>query len=84
MARTRSAAAAASAHDRLAALVATRPGGWGRPKAYPSAHLFDAGAMLSVCGRVLYFGETTTEPGRIKQCPTCWRAELEGKTHERR
>lgn len=74
-------AAASSAHDRLAALVATRPGGWGRPKAYPSAHLFDAGAMLSVCGRVLYFGETTPEPGRIKKCPACWRAELEGASH---
>ena len=73
--------AAASAYDRLAALVSTRPGGWGRPKAYPSAHLFDAGAMLSVCRRVLYFGETTSNPGKIKRCPACWRAELEGKTH---
>jgi hypothetical protein len=74
-------AAASSAHDWLAALVATRPGGWGRPKAYPSAHLFDAGAMLSVCGRALYFGETTAEPGRTKKCPACWRAELEGANH---
>lgn len=70
--------AASAVHDRLAALVAARPGGWGRPKGYPTAHLFYAGAMLSVCGRVLYFGETTTAPGRTKTCPTCRRAELEG------
>lgn len=74
-------AAASSAHDVLAALVATRSSGWGRPKACPTAHLFDAGAMLSVCGRVLYFGETTLTPGRTKKCPACQRAELEGKTH---
>lgn len=65
-------------YDRLSGAIAHRPAGWGRPKAAPHAHLFGAGDMLSACGRVLYFGETRTEPGRIKKCPACWRAELEG------
>lgn len=59
-------------HDALTSRVADRPAGWGQPKGQRHAHLFGAGDMLSVCGRVLYFGETTPEPGRVKRCPACY------------
>lgn len=67
-------------YERLAAVVAHRPGGWGRPSGDTKAHLYDAGVMLSVCGRSLYFGATTDTPGNIRRCPTCWRIELERTT----
>ena len=69
-------------YDALAQKVAARPAGWGQPqgRGQRHAHRYAAGDMLSACGRVLYFGETTTAPGRTKKCPTCWRAELEGTT----
>lgn len=64
--------AAASAHDRLAALVATRPAGWGQPKGQRHAHRYAAGGMLSACGRALYFGPVVPEPRPpMTPCKTC-------------
>lgn len=52
-------------------------GGWGWPLNSRKAHYFDAGDLISACGRWMYAGRLPDQGGGSRSpddCAACWKA----------